>query len=248
LTANLAPSVPTPDARSELWDERFRRPTFVAALLVIPTLVIEESGIPGTWRVVAALLNWLIWGVFLAQVVVMLVVTRDRAHWLRHHPLELCIVLLTPPLLPASLQSARILRLLRVFRVVITARSLRQHYFSLNGLKIATVVALFGILGAGAVFADFEHLSAWDGIWWAIGTVTTMGSEIYPHTTEGRIVAIVILVLGVGYVAVLTGALTQFILRVMSAEVESTDDVSKRIDGLRDEIALLRDDIRALPR
>lgn len=51
MTANLAPSVPTPDARSELWDERFRRPTFVAALLVIPTLVIEESGIPayGVW-------------------------------------------------------------------------------------------------------------------------------------------------------------------------------------------------------
>ena len=247
MTANLAASVSITDARADIWDERFRRPTFVAALLVIPTLIIEESGIPGVWRVVAAVMNWLIWGVFLTQVVVMLVVTRDRAHWMRHHPLELCIVLLTPPFLPASLQSARILRLLRVFRVVLTARSLR-HYFSFNGLKIATFVALFGILGAGAIFADFEHLSAWDGVWWAIGTVTTMGSEIYPHTTEGRIVAILILVLGIGYVAVLTGALTQFFVRVMSTEVEGSDDVNNRIDGLRDEIALLRDAIRALPR
>jgi voltage-gated potassium channel len=245
LPAALAPPLPIPDARSERWDERFRRPTFVAALLVIPTLFIEESGIPGAWRLVAALLNWLIWGTFLAQVVVMLVVSRDRPHWIRHHPLELCIVLLTPPFLPASLQSARILRLLRVFRVVLTARSVR-HYFSFTGLKIATVVALFGILGAGAIFADFEHLSAWDGVWWAIGTVTTLGSEIYPHTTEGRIVAILVLVLGVGYVAVLTGALTQFFVRVMNAEAGSSEDVSKRIDVLTAEITSLRDDIRAL--
>ncbi len=175
----------------------------------------------------------------------MLVVTRDRVGWVRHHPLELCIVVLTPPFLPATLQSARILRLLRVMRVAITARSLRR-YLSFEGLKIATVVALFGILGAGAVFADFEHISAWDGVWWAIGTVTTMGSEIYPHTTEGRIVAILILVLGVGYVAVLTGALTQFFVRAMAAESEGTDDVGKRIDALTTAVDLLRDEIRAL--
>src|ERR1700730_7802384 len=239
--------MPIADARSQEWDKRFRGPTFAAALLVIPTLVIEESNLPGAWRVLAAALNWVIWGVFLAQVIVMLVVTRDRAGWIRHHPLELCIVVLTPPFLPASLQSARILRLLRVFRVAITARSLRG-FFSINGLKVATVVALFGILGAGAIFADFEHLSAWDGVWWAIGTVTTMGSEIYPHTAEGRVVAIIILVLGGGYVAVLTGALTQFFGRAMHAEVESSDDLSKRIDGLRDEIASLRTEILGLPK
>jgi voltage-gated potassium channel len=245
-------STPTPAAatrsaevRSNDWEGRFQIPTFVAALLVIPTLVIEESGIQGAWRVIAAVLDGLIWGVFLAQVVVLLIVTPDRRKWILRHPLEVCIVLLTPPFLPASLQSARILRLLRVFRIAITARSLRR-YLSFDGLRIATVLAIFGILGAGAIFADFEHISPWDGVWWAIGTVTTMGSEIYPHTTEGRIVAIVILVLGVGYVAVLTGALTQFFVRAMHAEVDEGADLGTRIDALSREIASLRDDIRRL--
>jgi hypothetical protein len=49
-------------------------------------------------------------------------------------------------------------------------------------------------------------------------------------------------------VAVLSGALTQFFVRVMNAEAGSADDVSKRIDELTVEIASLRDDIRTLRR
>jgi len=33
---------------------RFRIPTLVAALLVIPTIVIEESGLPDVWQAAAS--------------------------------------------------------------------------------------------------------------------------------------------------------------------------------------------------
>lgn len=199
---------PSP-SREERWEARFAVPTLVAALLVIPTIVIEESGLSETWQLAASLLNWTIWSVFLAHVATMVAVTQDRRHWLRGHVLEILIVVLTPPFLPPSLQSARILRLLRLLRVVMTARAMRS-FFSLNGLKLATLIAVFGVLGAGALFADVEtqqHLSTWDGVWWAINTVTTSGSEIFPRTTGGRVVAIAILLVGVGYIAVLTGAI-----------------------------------------
>ena len=44
----------------------------------------------------------------------MLAVVPDRGRWLRDHPLEVAIVVLTPPFLPASLQAARAFRLLRL--------------------------------------------------------------------------------------------------------------------------------------
>ena len=174
---------------------------------MIPTVVIEESGLPSGWQVLASVMNWTIWSVFLAQVSIMLIVTKHRRQWLRHHVLEVLIVLFTPPFLPISLQYARVLRLVRLLRIVATARSLRS-FFSIDGLKFATVIAIFGVLGAGALFATVEaqqHLSTWDGVWWAINQVTTAGSEYSPHTAGGRVVAIAVLLVGVGYIAVLTG-------------------------------------------
>ena len=48
----------------------------------------------------------------------MVYVVPDRGRWLREHPLDLAIVVLTPPFLPASLQALRVFRLLRLLRLV----------------------------------------------------------------------------------------------------------------------------------
>jgi voltage-gated potassium channel len=228
-----------------IWDARFSLPTLVAALLVIPTVVIEESGLPAGWKVMASVLNWIIWVVFATQVATMMVVTKNRWRWIRSHPLEVLIVVLTPPFLPAALQSLRVLRLLRLLRVAITARSLR-FYFSISGLKFATLIAIFGVLGAGALYAAVEpqHMSTWDGVWWAINTVTTAGSYYSPQTTVGRAITIAVLVVGVGYIAVLTGAIAQLFIRAMHAEVNAEADLGRRIDGLSQEIASLREVIQ----
>jgi len=41
--------------------QRFEVPMIVAALLVIPTLVIEESNVAQPWDSIAAVLNWAVW-------------------------------------------------------------------------------------------------------------------------------------------------------------------------------------------
>jgi hypothetical protein len=48
----------------------------------------------------------------------MLAVVPDRWHWVRTHLLEVAIVILTPPFLPASLQSARVLRYVTILAAV----------------------------------------------------------------------------------------------------------------------------------
>ncbi|MGI8847276.1 MAG: hypothetical protein ACR2GX_03280 [Candidatus Dormibacteria bacterium] len=147
--------------RAQQWEQRFEIPTLIAALLVLPTLVIEETELAGIWPVIATAFNWLIWLVFFTEAALVLALTPNRWNWIKTHPLELLVVVLTPPFLPAALQSTRLLRLLRLSRLALTARHLRK-LFSLGGLKFATLLALFGILGAGALFSAIEgngHLS-----------------------------------------------------------------------------------------
>jgi hypothetical protein len=82
--------------REERWSKRLDVPVLVAAAAVIPVIVLEQTNVSDGWKTLGTVLNWAIWTVFVVELVVMLSVTDSRSRWLREHPLELAIVVLTP--------------------------------------------------------------------------------------------------------------------------------------------------------
>jgi voltage-gated potassium channel len=217
-------------------ERRFQVPVLIAALLVIPVIAVQESDADELVSNVAAVANWIIWLVFLAELVAMLAVVPDRRSYLRRHPLDVAIVVLTPPFLPATLQAARTLRLLRLLRVFKAASVLRR-FFSLEGLRWAAIATTFVVIAGGTAFSAVEkdqNLSVWDGLYWAITTVTTIGGDVDPDTTGGRIISVVVLLTGIGFVAMLTGALAQQFLGTLDTERE--EDLSEMRRGLMAEL------------
>jgi hypothetical protein len=57
--------------------------------------------------------------------------------------------------------------------------------------------------------------------------MTTLGSNIYPTTTGGKIVSTVILLIGIGFVALLTGSFAQRFLAPEIAEIEEEMEEEK---------------------
>ena len=212
------------DERARHWARRFEIPVLVAALLVVPVMVIEQSSAGEPWRTAAAVTNWAIWIVFAVELLVPLAVADNRWRWLRTHPLDVAIVVLTPPFLPASLQAARVLRLLRLVRLLPALRIARRM-FSLDGVRYAGALAFFTALGGGAAYAAAEgkEVSTWDGVWWAVTTMTTVGyGDLYPSTHLGRLIAIAVMVVGIGFIAILTAAMAE---RFVSHQVEAAQEV-----------------------
>jgi hypothetical protein len=151
------------DQRSREVERKLEPPLLALALLTIPAIALEYSDAGEPWEAIGIGLNWAIWLAFVAEVVIMLRVVPDRGRWLRDHPLDLAIVIFTPPFLPASLQAARVFRLLRLLRLA-KAGVLARRVFSTEGVRDAAVLTLLAVLGAGAAFAAVEkeeHLSAW---------------------------------------------------------------------------------------
>ena len=201
--------------------------------------MIESSHLSQPWNTIGTVLNWSIWLVFLAEVVIMLRAVPDRGRWLRDHPLDLAIVVFTPPFLPASLQAARVFRLLRLLRLL-KAGVLARRLLSTEGVRDAAVLALISILGGGAAFATVEKnqgLTTWDGVWWAITTVTTVGyGEPGVTTDAGRVIGILLMVVGIGFVAVLTAAAAERFVRATRHEERVIEDrlneILRRLDAL----------------
>jgi voltage-gated potassium channel len=226
------------DARSTRIAERLETPMLIAAALTLPMVAITESK-PGGWlETGATILNWATWLAFALELTIMLAVVPDRRTWLRHHPLDATIVLLTPPLLPAALQSLRVLRLFRLLRLLRLAQ-LTHEVFSLQGLRYAMLLSLLTVVGGGALFVAFErhsqHLDTWDGIYWAVTTMTTLGSNIYPTTTGGQVISVAILLVGIGFVALLTGAFAQ---RFLGPEILGVEEELEREELSAEAVAI----------
>jgi voltage-gated potassium channel len=218
------------DERSLRVERWLQAPVMVAALLVIPVILIEQSGLGEPWDRIGSVLNWVSWLGFFVETVTMLAVVPDRSRWVRTHPIEVIVVVLTPPFLTAlaPLQFLRVLRLLRLVRFAQGARRL----FSMEGLQYVALLAAITAVGGGVAFAALEPkpTSPLDGIYWALTTMTTVGyGDLRPVTPAGKALAVFVMLVGIGFVAVLTGAVAQ---RFLVTEIEEeTGEIEEEIDA-----------------
>jgi voltage-gated potassium channel len=202
----------------------FEPAILAATLALIPVLIIERDVSSGAWVTVAQVANWVIWAIFAAELTFILVVAPRKKAALRAHWLDVAIVLVTVPFYGALLSSIRAVRLFRLLRLlrasVVITRALQaeSRLTSGNALRLAALATVFLTVMAGAVQSTVDSrdfASFWDGVWWAVVTVTTVGyGDLYPHTVAGRIIAMCVMLLGVGFLAVLTATVASHFVQV----------------------------------
>ena len=141
----------------------------------------------------------------------------------------------------------RILRILRAFgssrRLVAVLYRNRTKSLALTALLTAFVLVTFSSI-AVLVFEDKSESSIrtpFDALWWAISTMTTVGyGDKVPATVEGKIVAMILMVTGVGLFGVLTGLFARLFVEP-DLKREDAD-----ISALTTEIRLLRERIEKM--
>jgi len=105
---------------------------------------------------------------------------------------------------------------------------------------IATVTTTITV-AAGLLMSVIDHKgfpSIGSGLWWAVQTVTTVGyGDRVPETTPGQLLASVVMLLGIGFVTVITASITgAFVSRTRK---EATGDTAQSAEQLQDIIARL---------
>jgi voltage-gated potassium channel len=219
-----------------------------ATLALIPVLIIEADATSDAWQEVASVANWIIWGIFAAELAAVLVVAERKRAALRAHWLSVAIVVLTIPLLGEALAWIRFARFFRLARfAVIVSRALQaeRRLTSGDSLRIASILTVTAIIVAGAAQSatshDFDTL--WDGVWWAIETVSTVGyGDIYPSTVQGRLIALVLMFVGIGFLSLLTAAIASRFVK--QERGDEHDEVMETLRQIQADVAELKSQMR----
>lgn len=139
-------------------------------------------------------------------------------------------------------------------------RRVRQALERFRGSRYArpAVVFAFFFLASGALifFIELPHNpqfgDVWDGIWWSFITFSTTGyGDKVPVTLAGRVIAILTIIVGIGAVSLLSGALASFLVERSTRARRGLMDFKNLRDhliicGWREDMkAILQDIIRA---
>jgi voltage-gated potassium channel Kch len=101
------------------------------------------------------------------------------------------------------------------------------------------------ILIGGLLFSLIEADADWfDGIWWAIVTLTTVGYGDYaPESFAGRWLAAFVMAGGIGTVAILTGLLAD---EIREARIHDKDETPELDDDIEHVMMIMADELEKL--
>lgn len=195
--------------RRDAWEHTTGWPLAIVAIVTLVVFVVSAAlDVQPSWQ---PFLDWLAWGLFAVDYLVRLRLTPgpQRWSWVRGHPLDLAAV---------AVPALRVLRVIATLArlVVVAQRGAAER------IMVTTVGSALGltVVGAAAVLnaergAPSGNITTYpDALWWALATITTVGyGDFYPTTGDGRLIAAVLMVVGIGVVGTVTAAVASHLIR-----------------------------------
>lgn len=210
-------------------------------------------------------LGYAIWGLFVFEFVLELIISPRKGAYLRTNWLT------TVSLLVPALRVFRAFRVLRIFRAARAVRGARlvRVISSLNrsmhalgaamgrrGFGYVVALTVIVILAGSAGMYAFERdlpdgrtLDSYgEAVWWTTMLMTTIGSDFWPLSAEGRVLCIILSIYAIGVLGYVTATLASFFVGRDAEHGDGEIAGSRAVAELRGEILALRSEIRALRR
>ncbi len=205
-------------------------------------------------------LSYAIWGLFVLQFVVEIMVAPRKLAYARRNWLTALSLLLPALRLLRVVRFVRVLgatRGVRLVRVVSSANRGMRALGRVMGRRgvgyVATLSLLVTAAGAAGMYA-FEHGVPGSGVdsygsalWWTAMTLSTMGTDYFPRTAEGRLLCLLLAVYGFAVFGYVTAAIASFFV-ARDADTEAGELAGARqLKRLERDIAALQGKLDALP-
>lgn len=234
-------------------------------ILILSVTVLVVVGAEAVWKLppeVSRFLQWIdtaICLVFFADFLRRLWVAPSKWGYLKWGWIDL---LASIPALDI-LRWGRLLRLVVILRLVRTLRTAHRIFGAVFARKfqggmatvLITTFLVLTVSSTAVLLFEVDEKSnihtAEEALWWSVTTITTVGyGDKFPVTTEGRVVAMILMFMGVGLFGMLSGLVATLFLGNSSAPAPAPAPAVPEISDLVREVQALRarlDDLATPP-
>jgi voltage-gated potassium channel len=169
--------------------------------------------IPTSTQTLLNSVQWISWIAFAADLIYGLSKSNNKKGYLMKHPLEVAAVLL-PFLRPLRLMRVISFGGLALQKVAIGRQFAITVKVAISALFISYIAAIqITISERGIEGSNIKTFN--DGLWWAVTTVTTVGyGDRFPTTTEGRLLAVLLMITGISLVGVITASVAAWFVKM----------------------------------
>ena len=163
------------------------------------------------------LVQWACWFAFALDLIYGIWKAENKKEYLKLHPLEIASVLL-PFLRPLRLMRVISFGSLALQKVAIGRQFAITVKVAISALFISYIAAIQITISERSVEgSNIKTFS--DGLWWAVTTVTTVGyGDRYPTTSEGRLLAVLLMITGISLVGVITASVAAWFVKMSQEE------------------------------
>jgi voltage-gated potassium channel len=206
-------------SRLELWERRTEIPLLLLALafLVAYAWPVLDPNLDSDLATTLDVASWTVWAAFAIDFAVRVVLARPRWPYVLAHWYDVALIVLP------MLRSLRLLRLLALVRILnrSVASSLvgRVSTYVVGAALVSALLSAVAILDAEQDAPDANIVTFGDALWWSATTVTTVGyGDRFPVTTEGRYIAVALMLVGIATVGAVIASVTAWLV----SQVEGT--------------------------
>lgn len=221
-------------------------PMLILALAYIPVFVVRYlPGISPAFRSSAEIAGYLIIFAFAADLTLRTAVAERRLAYLRAHWVEALVVLVP------FLRVLGVLPVVRLLPFLLEAATMLRRIMGRYRGAYVLAVGLLSILTSAVVVMLFERRAGGsiqtfgDALWWAAATITTVGyGDLSPVTTEGRVVAVFLMFVGIALFGVLTAGIAAYFVEgtnegedtvTMKELMAKLEEMDARVESLQKE-------------
>ena len=196
---------------SRVWSETL---TFLAlAFLVAFSYPAFVDPVTSSTQTFLDVVQWISWFAFAVDLLSGIIKAENKTSYLKHHPLEIASVLLP------FLRPLRLMRVISFGGLALQKIAVGRQFAITVKVAITTLfvsyIAAVQITITERVVEGSNIKNFADGFWWAITTVTTVGyGDRYPTTTEGRLLAVLLMFMGISLVGVITASVAAWFVKM----------------------------------
>lgn len=227
----------------------------ILALLVVSMLIVELTvELSSTTTKIFYIVDNSIWVIFCFDYFGRLIKSKSKKKFIKENVIDLISIL---PL-DSAFKTLRIFRVTRLMKLTKVTKLLKvailltkgknklDKFLKTNNLNYVIYTTIMTIVFGAIGISIVEDMSFSNAIWWSFVTTTTVGyGDISPSTALGRMIAVVLMLVGIGFIGMLTGTITTFFVKNKQEKSTYRQDVIEDIKHKLDDFdSITKDELK----